>query len=348
MSTIAPDTGVAQAAPSDATPASGLHPFDVVGLGVNALDLIAIIDGYPQPDTKVPFSQFEMQGGGVTATAMVACARLGLRARYIGKVGTDLWSRLALRLFRQDRVDIRGVIRVPGSDGHVSLVLVDRNTGQRALFFRRPPAYDIRPEELDRAVVTSGRLLHIDGIDAAAAMQAIDWARAAGMRITMDGERIVPGIEHVWPRVDLLVCNPRFMAAMTGETDWQAGLRALTARGPARVAVTLAEQGVLGLVGGRFVRIPGFAVTPIADTNGAGDVFHGACAVGELRDWPLEWTLTFANAVAALKCRSLGGRAGIPGMAETLAFLAARGHAEIVAALEAPAGPPSADATNPA
>ena len=176
-------------------------PFDVVGFGVNALDLIAVIDGYPVPDTKVQFSEFDMQGGGMTATAMVACARLGLRARYVGKVGTDLWSRLSRRLIAKEGVDVRGILRAEGSPGHVSLVLADRGTGQRTLFFRRPPAYAIRPEELDRAVITSGRLLHVDGVDADAAMRAIDWAREAGMRITMDGERIVPGIEHVWPRV---------------------------------------------------------------------------------------------------------------------------------------------------
>ena len=72
--------------------------FDVVGLGVNALDLIAVIDGMPPPDSKVPFHDLDIQGGGMTATAMVACARLGLRARYIGKVGTDLWSRMAMRI----------------------------------------------------------------------------------------------------------------------------------------------------------------------------------------------------------------------------------------------------------
>ena len=52
------------------------RPFDVIGLGVNALDLIAIIDGYPEPDTKVQFQEFDVQGGGVVATAMAACARL--------------------------------------------------------------------------------------------------------------------------------------------------------------------------------------------------------------------------------------------------------------------------------
>jgi sulfofructose kinase len=308
------------------------RPFDVVGFGVNALDLIAIIDGYPLPDTKAQFKEFDVQGGGVTATAMAACARLGLRTRYVGKVGTDFWSRLSLRTLSKEGVDVRCVIKAKGSPGHVSLVLADRATGQRTLFFRRPPAYTIRPEELDRTAITAGRLLHVDGIDPEAAVQAIGWAREAGMRITMDGERIVPGIEEVWPRVDLLVCNPRFLAAVTGEQMPKEGLQALAARGPFRVAVTLAEEGVLGFTEGRFVRIPGFPIKAV-DTNGAGDVFHGACAVGELRDWPLEWTLTFAAAVAAMKCRSLGGRRGIPRMPEVAEFLAAHGCTEIADAI---------------
>ena len=157
------------------------------------------------------------------------------------------------------------------------------------------------------------------------------------MRITMDGERIVPGIEKVWPRVDVLVCNPRFLAAVTGTTTPEDGLRHVAARGPARVAVTLAEHGVLALTEGRFIRVPGFAIVPV-DTNGSGDVFHGACAIGELRDWPFELTLTFANAVAAMKCRALGGRAGIPTLGEVIEFLRERGHGEIAGALAAPAG----------
>lgn len=315
----------------------GSAPFDVVGFGVNALDLIAVIDGFPAPDTKVHISEFDMQGGGMTATAMVACARLGLRSRYIGKIGSDLWSRLSLRLISKEGVDVRGVIRARGSPGHVSVVLADRNTGARTLFARRPPDYGVRVDELDRTAITSGRLLHVDGIDADAAAQAIAWAREAGMRVTMDGERAVPGIDEVWPHVDLLVCNPRFLATVSGSPVPEEGLRALAARGPARVAVTLGEAGVLGLAEGRFVRLPGFPVVA-ADTNGAGDVFHGACAIGELRDWPFVWTLTFANAVAAMKCRALGGRAGIPRLGEVRRFLGERGHDELANAIGADTG----------
>ena len=308
------------------------QPFDVVGLGVNALDLIAIIDGYPQPDTKVQFQEFDIQGGGVVATALAACARLGLRTRYIGKVGTDFWSRASLRTLSKEGIDVRHVIRAKNSPGHISLVLADRATGARTLFFRRPPAYTIRPEELDRAALTAGRLLHVDGIDAAAALQAVRWAREAGMRVTMDGERIVEGIESVWPLVDLLVCNPRFVRASTGHAAIQDGLQEMADRGPSRVAVTLAGDGVLGFEAGRWVRVPGIRVEPV-DTNGAGDVFHGACAIGELRGWPLEWTLTFANAVAAMKCRFLGGRRGIPRLPEVIEFLAAHGRRDIAQTL---------------
>jgi len=306
--------------------------YDVIGLGTNALDLIAIIDGYPQPDTKVQFQEFDIQGGGVVATAMAACARLGLRARYIGKVGTDFWSRASLRTLSKEGIDVRHVLRAKGSPGHVSLVLADRATGARTLFFRRPPAYTIRPEELDRAALTAGRLLHVDGIDAGAALQAVRWAREAGMRVTMDGERIVEGIEDVWPLVDLLVCNPRFVRATTGHAALEDGLREMADRGPSRVAVTLAGDGVVGLEEGRWVRVPGFRVETV-DTNGAGDVFHGACAVGELRGWPLEWTLALANAVAAMKCRSLGGRRGIPRLPEVVEFLHAHGRRDIAHAL---------------
>lgn len=307
-------------------------PVDVVGLGSNALDLLGVIEGHPAPDTKSPLRQFEVQGGGMVATAMVACARLGLQARYVGKFGDDYWARLGRRLLARDGVDVRWALRARGSVGHISIMLIDAHTGLRTGFYRRPPAYDIRPDELDRTVITSGRLLHVDGVDAAAAAVAVRWARDAGIRVTMDGERVVDGIDAVWPGVDLLACNPRFVAQVTGRAHVREGLAALAARGPARVAVTLAADGSIGLEEGRIVRVPGFAV-PVVDTNGAGDVFHGACAVGELRGWPFEWTLTFANAVAAMKCRSLGGRRGIPRLAEVAAFLGERGHRDLAAAL---------------
>jgi len=117
----------------DAPPHGALTPVDVVGLGSNALDLLGVIDGHPLPDTKSPLRQFEVQGGGMIATAMVACARLGLRARYIGKFGDDYWARLGRRLLLRDGVDVRHALRRAGAqDGRelaVGLMTLDRLLG---------------------------------------------------------------------------------------------------------------------------------------------------------------------------------------------------------------------------
>ena len=98
------------------------------------------------------------------------------------------------------------------------------------------------------------------------------------------------------------------MATREGGLDER--LRALSDAGPPRVAVTLASEGVLGFAEGRFVRVAGFPVTPV-DTNGAGDVFHGAFVYGLVRGWQMERLLNFANAMAALNCTALGARGGI-------------------------------------
>ncbi len=131
---------------------------------------------------------------------------------------------------------------------------------------------------------------------------------------------------------DPLVCNPWFLRATTGHAALDDGLREMADRGLSRVAATLAGEGAVGLEEGRWVRVPGFRVKTV-DASGAGDVFHGACALGELRGWALEWTLTFANAVAAMKCRFLGGRRGIPRLPEVIEFLEIHGRRDIARAV---------------
>jgi sulfofructose kinase len=79
------------------------------------------------------------------------------------------------------------------------------------------------------------------------------------------------------------------------------------------VCVTLGRRGSLAWCAGRFFRSAAFKVDCV-DSTGAGDVFRGAFMAACLR-WPnpeLEEVLAYANAAAALNCRALGARAGIP------------------------------------
>ena len=63
--------------------------FDVVGVGLNATDTVLMVPRFPSYGGKVPFTREFYSVGGQVAMAVVACARLGLRAKYIGTVGDD-------------------------------------------------------------------------------------------------------------------------------------------------------------------------------------------------------------------------------------------------------------------
>src|SRR5262245_12484445 len=83
---------------------------DVVGFGENSVDLVAVVSEWPAPDSKHALESLERRSGGQVATAMVACARLGCRARYVGVFGDDepgAWLRHQLA---HTGVEVRAVV----------------------------------------------------------------------------------------------------------------------------------------------------------------------------------------------------------------------------------------------
>jgi len=86
------------------------------------------------------------------------------------------------------------------------------------------------------------------------------------------------------------------------------------------VVTTLSERGCVVHGPEAALHVPGFVVR-VVDTTGAGDAFHGAFIYGLLRGWDLLRTATLANAVAALNCTALGGRAGLPTLQQVEEFL---------------------------
>ena len=88
--------------------------FDVVGFGLNTIDLIAVVGQYPEPDSKQQLAEFVERPGGQAATAMTACARLGWRARYVGRFGEDARGRLARVSLEEEGVDLSACEDVRG------------------------------------------------------------------------------------------------------------------------------------------------------------------------------------------------------------------------------------------
>jgi sulfofructose kinase len=300
---------------------------DVVGLGYCVWDTLIMVPQVPEWDRAEPeFAQEIVQsGGGPVATALVTLARLGAAAGFIGVVGDDVAGQCIQREFAQEHVDLHRVQVQPGAESRQTTVLVQTGTGKRSFLAYPGSVGDIRLTAADRAYITSARFLHLDGLYMTGATQAARWMRGAGGQVVYDASRPKEGLQDLMPYISVLISNASFPGAYTGQQDLRAAGDELLRQGPSLVVVTRSESGCVCLTARETITVPGFDV-PIVDTTGAGDAFHGAFIYGLLRGWSTERTAIFANAVGAINCTALSGRAALPSLAQTLGFLAAHGH----------------------
>jgi sugar/nucleoside kinase (ribokinase family) len=305
-------------------PARDSRPCDVAGLGLNSIDLMAVVAEYPERNTKQRLQRFARLPGGQTATAMAVCAKLGWAARYVGSFGDDELGALARDSLIRDGVDIGASRTVTGATNQFAIVLVDARSGERTVLWDRHPGLTLDVAAVPAEAVTSGRLLVVDCHETAAATQAARFAREAGIPTIIDVERVRPAISELLQQIDAIIAAQAFPTELTGYDEPGRALEAIAREFAAPlVCVTLGSEGSLARVAGREVRTPAFPVDCV-DSTGAGDAFRGGFAAGCLRtpDGAIEEVLRYANAVAALSCRALGARGAIPTQAEVERLLA--------------------------
>ena len=295
--------------------------FDVVGVGLNATDTLILLARFPAYAGKVPFDEEILSPGGQVASAMVACARLGLRVKYVGTTGDDERGRVQMESLRQEGIDLSDVEVRQGCPNQSAYILIDRSTGERTVLWRRPDCLRLDPARIRSEIIAETRLLHIDGHDTPAVERAARMARQAGVPVTVDVDTVYHGFDRVLPYVDYLIASSEFPGNWTSEADPFKALAMLQDDYGMRVAaMTLGAYGALARVEGRFLYSPAFVVNCV-DTTGAGDVFHGAFCYAVLEGMPIREALDFSNAMAALNCTAIGARGGIGSRDEAVALM---------------------------
>jgi sulfofructose kinase len=295
--------------------------FDVVGVGLNATDTLILLARFPAYAGKVPFDEEILSPGGQVASAMVACARLGLRVKYVGTMGDDERGRVQMESLRREGIDLSDVEVRQGCPNQSAYILIDRSTGERTVLWRRPDCLRLDPERIRSEIIAQTRLLHIDGHDTPAVERAARMARQAGVPVTVDVDTVYHGFDRVLPYVDYLIASSEFPGNWTSEADPFRALAMLQDDYGMRVAaMTLGAYGALARVEGQFLYSPAFVVNCV-DTTGAGDVFHGAFCYAVLEGMPIHEALDFSNAMAALNCTAIGARGGIGSRDEAVALM---------------------------
>lgn len=294
----------------------------VAAAGVAVIDFVMRLDEMPSRPEKYRAREAAVVGGGCAATAMVAAARLGGETALAARLGDDEIGDMIARGLEAEGVDCTLVRRFEGRRSSFSTVIVSASGERQIVNFR-----DIELS-FDAGWLEEAALPPFD-----AALGDTRWPLGAAVLLRTARERGVPGVldaeAPVMEAADALaaashvVFSAQGLREFTGVPDIREGLRAASRRIDAWVGVTDGGHGVYWIEGGEMMHEPAFAVD-VVDTLGAGDVWHGAFALGLGEGMGERRAVRFASAAAAIKCTRFGGRDGAPGRAEVEAFLKAR------------------------
>ncbi|HXJ76706.1 MAG TPA: PfkB family carbohydrate kinase [Candidatus Dormibacteraeota bacterium] len=301
---------------------------DILGLGCAAVDDILFLPRYPAADAKVEVRERQRHCGGLTATALVAAARLGARCVFAGTLGRDEGSEFVLETFRREGIDTRPSVRKERAGPVRSVILVDEERQTRNIFYdtflARHAGADARQPPV--RLIERARVLLVDRFGIPGMIRAARIARASGVAVVADFESFrLPRFGELLALVNHVIVGNEFARAYTGaRTPAEAAAR-LWRVDRAAVVITCGARGCWykGSDESPARHLPAFEVKTV-DTTGCGDVFHGAYAVALLRPGTLPDRLRFASAAAALKAMQPGGQAGIPTRAAVEAFLGKR------------------------
>ena len=143
--------------------------------------------------------------------------------------------------------------------------------------------------------------------------------REAGILTSLDGGGLRSNTHELLEFIDVAIVAERLCEQMYMNSEQM--LDYLRSRGCRVGGITMGERGLLWYdEAGKTHSLPALPVPPerVLDTNGAGDVFHGAYVYSYLSNPGKSWHehFDFARAASTYKIQRLGNEAGLPTLAD--------------------------------
>ncbi|XVF21472.1 hypothetical protein REPUB_Repub12eG0093300 [Reevesia pubescens] len=224
----------------------------VLGCGAVAVDFLATVASYPNPDDKIRSTSLKVQGGGNAGNALTCVARLGLNPRLISKVANDAQGKSILEELEADGVNTSFFMVSEEGNSPFTYVIVDNQTKTRTCI--HTPGYPpLRPEELSQSCLLSAldgaNMVYFDGRLYDTALIVAKEAARKNIPILVDAERKREGLDDLLNFASYAVCSAKFPQAWTEAPSIPSALISMLLRLPNLkfVIVTLAEDGCIML-----------------------------------------------------------------------------------------------------
>ena len=282
------------------------------------MDMVVRVETYPQPGETVFGHQFEMYPGGKGANQAVACAKLGTKTLFVGKMGNDLFQEKLMQNMSSNGVNVSEVMIDNEAPTGIALISVD-SSGQNEIIVVSGSNMKLNPEDIENkkslfsqaSVVLTQLEVPLETVTTVA-----DLAKKSGVKLILNpapARKLPSDLLH---KVDYITPNETELALLSDlpVTDTESVIKAaryLIHKGVKHVIVTRGSKGALWVTGNHWQHFSAFPVKAV-DTTGAGDAFNGTFACGLAREYPESEAITFANKVAALSVTRHGAQTSMP------------------------------------
>ena len=298
----------------------------VVGIGACVMDTLINVPNYPTEDTKLRATNSKPAGGGPVATGIVAVSKLGVDAEYIGVLSDDNGGQFLLNDFKKYGVGVDNVIVESGYRSFTSVIWLSAATTSRTCVFDKGNLPALVLNDAQKEAIKNAELLMVDGNEMDAAVEAAKFARENGVKVLYDCGGLYEGVERLLEHTDIMIPSEEFSLGHTGaDTAEEAAKKLFEMYSPEVVVITQGKRGGLLYDGKTAVSYPIYPAV-VVDSNGSGDVFHGAFASAVVRGFDYETCCHFSSAVSAIKCTGVGARESVPDFDTVKAYLKENGY----------------------
>ena len=298
----------------------------IVGIGACVFDTLYNVPTYPTEDTKMRATSSKAAGGGPVATGLVAAQKLGEDAAYIGVLSDDNGGVFLKGDFEKYGVDTDLVDVKSGYRSFASVLWLCADSATRTCVFDKGdlPALTLSDKQI--AAIKQAKLLMVDGNEMDAAVEAAKIARENGVEVLYDCGGLYAGVERLLAHTDIMIPSEEFAMGHTGKATAEEAAMALYEKySPKVVVVTQGKRGGVLFDGKTLTSYPIYPAE-VVDSNGSGDVFHGAFAAGVLKGFDYLKCCHFSSAVSAIKCTGVGARESVPDFETVKKYMKENGY----------------------
>ena len=291
------------------------------------MDVVVTADRHPRPGETIAGKAVLYFPGGKGANQAVAAAKLGAPTALIGRVGADSFGQELRAFLATEAIDLSLVKDTP--EAHTGTAAIAVANAENTIVVVPGANGQVSSDDVAAPVLARGDVVVSQfEIPLAAITAFFKRARAAGATTILNPAPAMAFGQELHDLVDILILNESELGVLAvtelHDTDDPArfveAARSLPMDKKRSICVTMGKRGVLALIDGEPLMVPGRAVKAV-DTTGAGDCFVGALAARLAGGAAMRAALDYANAAASICVQRMGAAPSMPTAAEVLGAL---------------------------